>query len=175
MTIDVLLNKEVFRRFTIFDILKRRKLWRSPTLFALILGISACICFLMRQVDGAILLGAVLLIVGLGMPCIYFLSFFRSLNRQIIENDLLRPKKVYTLHLTDGDAGIAVDNGREHVDYRWSNVYRVYRDTLATYLYITPERAFLLPHDCVEESADALWKLIGRNVPSDRIVDLRKT
>lgn len=174
MTIDVLLSKELFRRFTIFDVLQRRKLWRSPVLFALILSVSACICFLMRQVDGAVILGTVLLIVGLGMPCIYFLNFFRSLNRQIAANDLSQPKKVYALCLTDKAKGIAIENDREHADYGWADVHCVYRDKLATYLYITPERAFILPHDCIDESPDALWALIARNVANDRIVDLRK-
>lgn len=174
MTIEVLLTKEVFRRFTIFDILRRRKLWRSPAFFALILSASACVCFLMHHVDGAVMLGTVLLIVSLGMPCVYFLNFFWSLDRQVTANGLTRPKKVYALCLTEQDKGISVDNGREHADYKWTDVYHVYRDTIATYLYITAVRAFILPHSCLDESPDELWSLITKKVPPERITDLRR-
>lgn len=174
MTIDVLLNKDDFIRFTMFDVLRRRKMWRSPVLFALILSVSACICFWMHRVDGAVLLGTVLLIVGLGMPCVYFLTFYRSLKKQLITNDLLRPRKVYTLCLTEKSDGIAVANDHEHVDYRWADVYHVYWDTSAAYLYITPERAFILPYHCIEDSSSRLWALISVKVPKERMTDLRK-
>lgn len=168
MTIKVLLSKEVFRRFTVFDILRRRKMWRSPVLFALILGVFAGICFLMHRADGAVMLGTVLLMVGLGMPCVYFLSFFLSLNRQITENGLHRPKEVYTLRLTDKNQGIDVENDREHARYSWGDVHHVYRDAAATYLYITADRAFILPHSCIEGSPDELWALIAQMVPKER-------
>lgn len=174
MTIEVVLSKTIFRLFAIFDMLRHRKQWRSPAIFALIMGISSLICFIMHRVDGAVFLGCVLLAVGLALPCVYFLTFFQSLNKQIVANDLTRPRKVYTLLLTDADDGIVISNDHEQVQYCWKNVHRVYQDVLATYLYITPERAFILPHDCIKESPDALWTLIARNVANDRIVDLRK-
>lgn len=171
MTIEVNLTAEVFRRFTIFDILRRRKLWKSPAIFAVILSSCACVCFLMRHIDGAVLLGSVLLGVGLGMPIIYFLNFFSSLRKQILTLGLTRPQLVYTLNLTAKAQGIAVKNDREQADYPWSKVYHVYRDLIATYLYITPERAFILPHSCIEEGPDALWKLIEKKVvPARRTI-----
>lgn len=53
-------------------------------LFALIPGFFACVCFLMRQINGAVILGWGLLIVGAGLPCAYFLNFFLSLNKQAV-------------------------------------------------------------------------------------------
>ena len=67
MTIEVNLTAELFRRFTLFDTFTRRKMWRSPVIFASILTVCGCICFFMRHVDGAVLLGCVLLFVGLGV------------------------------------------------------------------------------------------------------------
>lgn len=174
VSIEVVLDKTLFYRFSVFNMLHHRKQWRSPLLFALMMGISALICFWMYRIDGAVFLGCVLLAVGLFLPCVYFLTFFQSLKKQIAANDLIRPRKVYTLHLTDAEDGIAVSNDHEQVQYCWKNVHRVYIDTLATYLYITPERAFILPHDCAEDSPEALWALIARNVASERIVGLRK-
>ena len=85
MTIEVNLSGPEFRRFTVFDLLRRRKQWRGPALFALILGLSAAVCFTRAPARGAVLLGSVLLGVGLGVPCVYFAFFFSSLNRQIRE------------------------------------------------------------------------------------------
>ena len=76
METKVLLDSRTFKEFTVFDVLYRRKAWKSPVTFASIMTLSAIICFIMHKIDGAILLGSVLLVIGLGMPVVYFLSFF---------------------------------------------------------------------------------------------------
>ena len=168
MKVEVRLSEKDFFRFSVFDALRRGKRWRSPVIFAAILCVSALACFLVPQVRGASVLGVVLLVVGVGIPAAYFLSFFLSLRRKAREEGLAGGKYVYTLRLNNGDGGIVVDNGREHADYRWDQVFHTYRDADATYLYITPQRAFLIPHGCVPGGADGLWELIGRRIPEDR-------
>lgn len=162
MSIDVYLTADVFRRFTIFDLLYRRKTWQSPAIFALILSVCALVCFIMNHVDGAVMLGSVLLCVGLGMPISYFVAFFTSLHKQVITLGL--PKKVYALYLTPKANGIAIENDHEHADYAWKDVYHVYRNKTATYLFMAPTRAFILPHSCIEEGAEGLWQLIEKKV-----------
>ena len=83
METKVILDSPTFRDFTVFDVLSRRKAWKSPVIFASIMTLSAIICFIMHKVDGAVLLGSVLLVVGLGMPVVYFLSFFMNLKEEI--------------------------------------------------------------------------------------------
>lgn len=173
MTIEVTLTAEAFRRFTLFDTFRRRKMWRSPAIFAAILSASACICFLMRHVDGAVMLGSVLLIIGLGFPASYFANFSRSVQKQIKSFGLTTPKKVYTLHLTKQADGISVENEKEQVDYKWENVYHVYRDKNATYLYMSAQRGFILPHDCTEDDGAKLWKLLKRTLPERKLTILK--
>ena len=168
MIIEANLTEKIFRKFTMFDMMRRRKVWRSPATFASILSVSAAICFLMHHVEGAILLGTVLLIVGLGMPLVYFATFFSSLNKQILELGLKRPRVFYTLTLTEKSDGIGVHNEKEQASYKWKDVHHVYRDTLATYLFMTPTRAFILPHTSVEEGADALWQLMEKKIPENK-------
>lgn len=168
MKVEVRLNEKEFFRFSTFDVLRRRKLWRSPAIFAAILCACAAACFLMRHVRGAVPLGIVLLAAGIGIPAAYFLNFFLSLRRQARQKGLSPAKYVYTLELDDAGSGIVVDNGHEHAVYPWEQVFHVYRNVSASYLYITPQRAFLIPHDCVEGGADALWKLLDARVPADR-------
>lgn len=174
MKIEVFLTEGIFRRFTMFDLLKRKKMWRSPATFAAILGSCACVCFIMHHVDGAVMLGSVLLAVGLGMPAVYFGTFFSSLKKQVQAYRLQCPQLVYTLELTAKANGISISNDREHADYEWKSVFHVYRDKEATYLFMTPDRAFILPHSCIAEGPDELWKLISKKVSKERCTDLRK-
>lgn len=173
MKIEVILTEKIFRKFTTFDILRRQKRWQSPAIFASILGFCAIICYIMHHVDGAVMLGTVLLVVGLGMPAVYFISFFTSLRPQVLAHGLARPKHVYTLELTDRSNGISISNEKEHADYKWKQVFHVYRDTLATYLYLAPTRAFILPNTCIEDT-DALWALMCKMLPEDKRTDLTK-
>lgn len=174
MKIEVLLTGEVFRRFTLFDIFRRRKMWRAPAIWAAILCSCAIICFIMNHVRGAVLLGGVLMCVGLGLPLSYFASFSASIKSQILRMGLSRPQHVYTLVLTQKASGISVSNEKEKADYEWKMVHHVYRDVLATYLFMTKERAFILPHSCIEEGDEELWKLIAKKVPAERCTDIRK-
>ena len=173
MRIEVTMTEEIFRRFTLFDLMKRRKIWRSPAILAGILCPCACICFIMNHVRGSGLLGCVLLLVGLGLPLSYFSSFAASMKQQVLVQGLKRPKLVYTLVLTEKAKGISVSNETEHADYEWKIVHHAYRDQQATYLFITKERAFILPHNCIEEGEDALWLLLRRKLPAQRCTDLR--
>lgn len=169
MRIDVVMTEAIFRRFTVFDIFRHRKMWKSPTIFAAILVPCAMICFFMSHVRGAIFLGSTLLVVGLGLPLYYFLAFFLSLRKQIITSGLKRPQQVYSLELTDKPKGIHVSNEREQADYEWKQVHHVYRDKYATYLYMTPSRAFVLPDTSLEEGkGEEMWLLILSQVGSNR-------
>ena len=168
MIIEVNLTEEIFRKFTMFDMMRKKQVWRSPVIFASIMSVSAIICFIMHHVEGAILLGSVLLLVGLGMPLVYFVSFFSSLRKQILSQGLKRPQKVYTLCLTEKANGIGISNDREQADYKWKDVHHVYRDQIATYLYMTPGRAFILPHTCIEEGWEELWKLLEKKIPAEK-------
>ncbi len=168
MEIVVNLTAEVFRRFSVFDVMRRRKVWKSPLLFFCIMGGSAVICYIMSHVRGAVLLGTVLMSIAMGLPVVYFSSYFASLRKQIIQMGLTRPQYAYTLTLTQKAQGIDISNAREHATYAWDQVHHVYRDMIATYLYMTPNRAFILPHTCIEEGPDELWKLISKKVPKEK-------
>lgn len=174
MKVEVRLNEKDFFRFSLFDAFSRNRVWLRPAVFAAILGVCAAVCFVLHQRRGAVLLGSVLLIVALGLPAAYFLSFFLSLRRQARAQELARGKYVYTLELHDGEEGISVDNGRERAAFPWAQVFHAYRRPDAAYLYVTPQRAFLLPDHCAQGAADALWALIERRLPEPRRTDHKR-
>lgn len=168
MTIDVELSGPEFRRFTIFDVLRRRKQWRGPVTFAAIMALSAAACFSMAPRQGALLLGNVLLTVGLGVPCVYFASFFSSIRRQIVQQGLVRPQPVYSVKLGEE---ITASNARETASYPWKSIHGAYRVPTAIYLYVTPARALILPISCMEDE-EAVWKRIVRKAGKERTVVL---
>jgi len=168
MKIQVRLSEKEFLRFSWFDVLRHRRAWRAPAVFAAALCLCAAICFIMSHIRGAVVLGAVLLTVGVGIPAAYFLSFFLSVRKQARDQGLGEGKYVYTLDLGD-KGGLRVDNGREHAVYPWGQVFHAYRGSDAAYLYITPQRAFLIPCHCVDGGADKLWALLKERLPPERM------
>ena len=155
MDISVTLDYRTFKEFTYFDILGRRKAWKSPVTFASILSISALVCFLMTKVDGAALLGSVLLVVGLGMPLVYFVSFFLNVREEGKRQKLGDGRLVYSLSLSEKT--VKVWNEKESAEYPWDKIHMAYRNYDAIYLYITKERAFILPSDKLKQ--DEIWAL----------------
>jgi len=166
MNIEVTLTPGEFIRFTMFDTFRRKKMWRSPVTFASIMGFSGIVCCLMHHMEGAVMLGTVLLLVGLGMPIFYFVYYFISLLIQTKKQSL--PRTVYTLTLEESGKDIHIANETEQIDYPWKKVFHAYRGKTATYLYATPARAFILPHYFAEGGADALWKILTQRLPEDK-------
>lgn len=163
MTIECKLDAKTFKTFTCFDILKRKKYWKSPVIFAILMDISALICFFMNSVRGAVLLGCVLACIGTGMPILYFTTFFSSLNKTTKLQKLDPPRLVYTLELTEKSDGIGISNGKEKANYKWKDAYHAYKDKNCIYLYITALNAFLLP-----EKNDEAWLLITKQMGKER-------
>jgi hypothetical protein len=174
MTITTLLDAQTFRTFTKFDILSRRKYWKSPVLFAVIMSAAAVVCFLFHSIDGAVLLGSVLLLVGCGMPVLYFITFFRSLSKQVRLQQLDPPRVVYTVQLEKEPEGIKVRNATEQATYSWDKVWHAYRNWGCVYLYVTQDKAFLLPLSGERDGGDALWTLVGEMMGQEKRTDIRK-
>ena len=145
ITVPVKLDAKTFKRFSRFDMLRLRKRWVRPVVFALILMAFA----------------AVLLVVGLGLPLVYFGTFFSQVNMQAENQGLDQPRRVYTVRLSW--EGVDVTNDRkqgEHVALKWSQLSAAYRVKGCVYLYASPARAYLLPDGQASVSQDALWAFL---------------
>lgn len=162
------ITRPLFRRFAYFDAFYHQKHWQRPLVFALLMSGFSIPCFLLRSRRGAVLLGGILLAVGLGLPLAYLLSFALSLNRQMKRMDLGGTRIAYTVSL--GAGGVHVTDGAETADYPWESIHRVYRVSGCDYLYITPRRAFLLPHG---DQADRVEALLESALPPEKRKALR--
>ena len=170
--VSVQMDEKGFRDFASFDLLRHNKGWQRPAVFTAILLVCAGIC--LSQIgkrEGAGLLTAVLTIVAIGLPAVYFGTFFSNLSKQIKKLGLPRP--FYRLELDA--AGLSVwmageQNKTEPTNrYTWNTVYCAYRTKEAVYIYVQKNQAYLL-----NESMDAAWSLLGSTLPAARRHDCRK-
>ena len=158
------IDRKTFFRFAVYDSLVRKKGWRNPALFAVIMSTFALFCFLGRgKHEQAMLLGGVLLGVGLILPLVWFGMFFASVNRQAKRSGLSADKAQYVVTLTPEK--IHVEKGKEAADFAWKDVYLAYRTKGCIYLYVSPTRAFLLP-DC--ENTEQAWAMIREKAGTEK-------
>ena len=172
ISISVQMDAASFHDFAAFDLLRHHKAWHRPLVFTAILLVSAGFCLSqVGQKDGAALLTVVLAVVALGVPAVYFWTFFHSLSLQIKKMGLPRP--FYRLELDA--AGLSVwmageQNKTEPTNrYTWNTVYCAYRTKEAVYIYVQRNQAYLL-----NESMDAAWSLLSSALPAASLHDCRK-
>lgn len=174
ITVRVVMDAKTFRSFALFDSLLRRRLWRAPALFAGILLFFALLCFLLRErAEQAALLGVVLLAVGLGLPAVYFFTFLRSVRMQIRKLKLDRPRPVYTVTISAAE-GVRAAVKKESACYRWEDLHSAYRRNGCIYLYVSAQRAYLLPEPQITGGVEDLWRLLGEKMPSGCLFDERR-
>ena len=163
-TIPVKLDARTFRRFGSFDMLRLRKKWVRPAVFALILIAFAVIALLTRREQSG-LIAAVLLVIGLGLPLVYFGTFFSQVNMQAINYKLKPPRRVYTVRLDQ--AGIHVSNDQKQeqpVDVAWQDAQAAFHVRGCVYLYINAARAFLLPDGQGNAPAEEIWEYLVKHM-----------
>lgn len=164
ITIPVLLDEKTFKRFSRFDMLRLRKKYVRPIVFALIL-IAFAIAALLTGKAQAGMIAAVLLAVGLGLPLVYFGTFFSQVNVQAAQSALGKGRAVYTVRMDDG--GITVHNAVKEeppVTVRWTDLQAAFRVKGCVYLYVNTARAFLLPDGQADAGDDALWNCITQHM-----------
>ena len=162
--IPVRLDAKTFRRFSRFDALRLRRKWRRPVAFALILIAFAAVALLSGRAQAG-MIAAVLLVVGLGLPLVYFGSFLSQVNLQAERLRLDQPRLVYTVTL-DFD-GVRVVNNMKKEDaqfVKWADVQAAFRKKDCVYLYVSPVRAFLLPAGQADATDDELWAYLGEHL-----------
>jgi len=161
------IDARIFCRFALFDAFCRQRRWRTPALFAVLMLAFALACFAFRDSrGGAVLLGVVLLLVGLGLPAAYVVSFLLSVRKQSRHMGLDGTRTAYTLHLRD--EGIQVVSGKETAEFQWEQLFRAYRVPGCIYLYVSQQRAFLLPE---AGQGDSVWALLMKKLPAEKLED----
>ena len=160
IVVHVKLDERTFKRFSRFDMLRLRKKWLRPAAFAATLIAFAVVALLSgRQQAG--LIAAVLLVVGVGLPLVYFGTFFSQVNLQADRLQLKPPRAVYTVILDREGAFVTNDQKKEEpVRLKWEDAQAAFRVRGCVYLYANAARAYLLPDGQASVSQDALWAFL---------------
>ena len=172
-TVHSRISPAVFRSFAYFDTFSRQKRWRSPLLFAGIMGGFSAICFSQAsRLPQAALLGGVLLAVGLLLPAAYLFTFFLSVRAKEKRLRAADSPVAYTLHLTED--GLDVSAGKDNAHFSWNSLDSLFRIKGCICIYVQRNRAYLLPTEGPEEGS-ALWDWLQGQVPAHLIHDLHTT
>lgn len=150
LTVSVHMTPKLYRDFTLYDIYIRQKRWRQLALFAGILLVSAALC-LWKQ---GYLLTAVLSLIAVGLPAANIQNTVRFLNMQSKKAKLDEKPLAYTL--TFGPEKIRVQSGKDVTGYRRESIHRVVYRQGGVYLYVQPDKAYLLPAADIPGGPDAL-------------------
>ena len=163
-TIPVRLDAKTFRRFSRFDALKLRKRWVRPAVFALILTAFAFVALLSGKAQAG-MIAAVLLVVGIGLPLVYFGFFFSQVNVQVARYGLDKPRRVYTVVLNADGVKVTNDQRDEAaVQVPWKEVQAAFRVKGCIYLYVNAARAFLLPDGQGNAPAEEIWGYLVKHM-----------
>jgi len=164
ITVSVRLDGKTFWHFMWFDAFILRKRLRRPAAFAAIFAAFALLAFFSGQAQST-LLGTVLLLAGLGLPAVYVGSYLADVHRQAKQANLKARPLVYTVRLDV--SGITVTNARkkeEPLRLSWQEVAQAFRMKDCVYLYVTAQKAFLLPEGQADTPDEALWQMLVRNL-----------
>lgn len=166
--IPVRLDEKTFKRFARFDMFTLRKRWVRPVIFSAILIAFAFVALLTKKAQSG-MIAAVLLAVGIGLPVVYFGSFFSQVNMQALQQKLKPPRNVYTVTLQE--EGIRVENNQRQEDVlemEWTAVQKAFRRKGCIYLYVTPTKAFLLPEGQADAPDEEVWDYLTAHMGSEK-------
>ena len=169
ITVRVKMDKRILRRFSMYDTFVKRRAMRSPIIFASLMTAFSVACFLLRHMDGAVILGCVLLGVGLMLPLAYLLTFLLSVSANAKAQKL--PRYVYEVTLTGAEDGIFIRSlgaKEEQLTLKWAQMHAAHRTKGCIYLYAVPTKAFLLPDGQANASPDEVWKMIVDHMPKPK-------
>lgn len=176
VTVRVKMNATIFRNFSMFDTFRLKRFARLPLMFMGIMLAFSLVCFLLAgQKQQAAMLGAVLLVIGLALPLVYFGTYWSQVRMQIVRLNLSKKERpAYTLTL--GQEIHIVNNMKEEpaVDLPWEKVLGVWRGKDAAYLYVTPQKAFLMPDGQADVNAGQLWDFLETKLPAEKLHGRRR-
>ena len=168
ITVPARLDGKCFRRFAWFNSFVRQKRWVSPLIFSLILTVFAVVILITGQ-DKAALLSTVLLTVGLGLPVVYVWTFFSQVKQQVKRFRLDPPRLVYSVTL--GEDGIRAENHVQSQDPQetaWGDTWKAFRQKDCIYLFVSENRAFLLPAGQADVPDEDLWAFLVDHMGQDK-------
>lgn len=172
--VDVRLDDKMFRRYCAFDTFRRQRRWYWPVLAAMLL-ITVALAGLFGLVSLPESASGVLMGLGIAVPMVVFGLYAIQIEAQVARQQLRQAPAVYALRLSA--EGVRVTNARKDeppVDIAWDRLWAAFRRADCVYLYVSPERALILPDGQASVSPQALWDFLKKNLGEARCVEGKK-
>ena len=164
VSVECLIDKKAYMDFSKFHRFYVRRASGNLILFPVMLIAFAIFNWYLGN-NG---LGWILLSISIFIPIWSLGAFYTTVNKQVKIFQLDNPRVFYSI--TFPEEGIHVNNQKEQVDYKWKQVYKIYRTRNGIYLYLTPFNAFIIPMDSIKNhELDKLWVLFQKHVAGKRL------
>ncbi len=173
ITVHVRLDAKSFRRYCAFDTFRRQRRWYAPVLIAMLL-ITVSLSGLLGVVPLSESASGVLMGLGIAVPLVVFGLYFIQIEAQVASQGLKSAPAVYSLAL--GTEGVKVTNDQKKepaVELDWAQLWGAFRRPDAIYLYVNPQRAFILPDGQASASPDELWRFLQKRLGPEKCVARR--
>lgn len=171
--IDIILSKTGFKNFAIFDMAYKNKRWKLPVTAAVLFFVAASFMFAIQEKkENAFLVGTIFVIVAVGLGAGYFRNFFRSIPKEAEKMKIDPPRHVYSVNLIKDSNHILFylpETKEPSERFAWKSIDGVYRTSKAIYIYVTPQRALLIPGTTQNLSLDDTWTFLQKKLPDERI------
>lgn len=171
--IDIILSKTGFKNFAVFDMAYKHKRWKFPVISAAIFFIAASFMFaIQEQKENAFLVGTIFVVIAIGIGVGYFRNFFRSIPKEAEKMKIVPPRHVYSVNLMKDSQNILFYHPKEtkaSEQFSWKSIDSAYRTSKAIYIYVTPERALIIPGTTKDLNLDEVWTFLGTKLPDERL------
>ena len=176
--ISVTLSARTFKKFAVFNAMRRQRRWILPVGMAVIcFGFSIASFTFQETLPWGNTLGSILSALTVLIPFGYFRSFYSSVDKQAERMKLTEPRHVYSIELAETPESIRFyyPGDKEPSDrFSWRSIEGAWRTEHAIYIYVTPERALLIPDIIKNADHDKLWEFLQKQLGPDKMHDCRK-
>ncbi|MBQ3270240.1 MAG: YcxB family protein [Clostridia bacterium] len=171
--IPVRLDARAFRRFCAFDTFRRQRRWYFPVMAAMVLiTVSAAGLFGVVPLSESV--SGVLMGLGLAIPMLIFGLYLIQIEAQVARQRLKEKPLVYTLRLSP--EGVRVVNGQKQeapIELGWDRFWGAFRRADCAYLYVNPQRAFILPDNQASAPPQEVWRYLQKYLGTEKCVERR--
>ena len=164
ITVHTKWDEKAFRRFALFDLFVVRKKWIFPAAFALAMAALAAAAL----AAGKGVPAAVLLATGIGLPLAFAGALLLRVNRQIAGAGREPGQPVCTVTMLEEGVRTVNEGQEEAQEADWQSIKRAYRRKGCVYLYVTEQKAFLLPAKQADAPDAEVWDFIREHLGREK-------
>lgn len=172
--ISVKLSARTFKNFAIFNAMRRQRRWILPVGIAAFCFIFSVLSFTFQEtLPWGSSLGSILSAVTVLVPMGYFRSFYSGIDKQVEKMNLKEPRHVYTIELSESTTEsirfFYPGEKKPAEFFTWNSIEGAWCTDHAIYIYVTPERALLIPDVIKNLDQTKLWAFLEKQLGAEKM------